>query len=85
MDYVGSEELPLKLLAELIQRDCGIVLSRFHLNRTNIMGIGKLRLLHNEIYLHAVVGIGARVVAVEIQAMTTRHKHLCHYILNNHP
>ena len=59
MDYVGSVELPLKLLAELIQRDCGIVLSRFHLNRTNIMGIGKLRFLHKEIYLHAVVGIGA--------------------------
>ena len=84
MDNVWSEELPLKLLAELIKGDSGIVLSRFHLYWTNVMGIGQLRLLNKEVYLHTVVGIGARVITVEVQAMSARHKHLCHNVLNQH-
>ena len=38
--------------AQNLQGDRGIVLSRFHLYGTNVMGIGKLRLFNEEVYLH---------------------------------
>ena len=84
MQHDGCGEVFAEFLHAFAQGGKCIALRRLHFDGSDIVSGGEPAFSGEEVYLHAVAGVVAAGVAVEIELVVVCGEHLRHDILHNH-